>query len=163
MVWGPEFLCSPDFEVVDFDVNKKLSLVDVVSESRKGGAEVVSNVVEVSVEKGSGDEVVMNDFSLSENVVLKIENNMPHEGSTRLDNIIDVNRFSSLKKLLIVTGFVLRFARNLLKIVRKNGDLIKEETLTLNEYNEAFDLWIKNEQLYLKGQSSYAKMFVEII
>ena len=75
----------------------------------------VSNEVEVSVERGSGDEVVTNDFSLNENVVVKIGNNMPHEGSTRLDNIIDVNRFSSLKKLLMVTGFVLRFARNLLK------------------------------------------------
>ena len=53
MVWGARVLYSPDFEVVEFDVNKKLSLVDVVSESRKGGAEVVSNVVEVSVERGS--------------------------------------------------------------------------------------------------------------
>ena len=47
---GQSFLYSPDFEVVEFDVNKKLSLVDVISESRKGGAEVVSNEVEVCFE-----------------------------------------------------------------------------------------------------------------
>ena len=44
---------------------------------------------------------------------------------------IDISRFSSLEKLLKVTGYVMRFARNLKKVFNKgegiNGEFLLEE------------------------------------
>ena len=65
--------------------------------------------------------------------------------------MIGIARFSSLKKFIIVTGYVIRFVNNL-KGNLKNGntDVLLENTLTTDEYKNALNLWIKAEQEVLQ-------------
>ena len=68
-----------------------------------------------------------------------------------IDRIVDASRYSSLKTLLIVTCFVVRFKDNLLAKLRKN-DFIKGQ-ITTKEFNEAEKLWIISEQKYLSNEN----------
>ena len=85
-----------------------------------------------------------------------------HEGpeiqTCSLSSAIQCDRFSSLKKLVMVTGYVLRFINNLKKKVLKKTNLVTEDMLTVNEYNEALLMWIKDEQFRLKQQDNYSKL-----
>ena len=66
-----------------------------------------------------------------------------------LSKIIDMERYSSLRKLLRVTAYVLRFI-NTIKKSRENKrpmhDLAVSEQLTIEEMKEAELLWIKSVQ-----------------
>ena len=73
-------------------------------------------------------------------------------------SVINSDRFSSLKKLTLVTGYVLRFVNNLRKRVKKETNLITEDMITVTEYNEALIMWIKDEQFQLKQQDNYSKL-----
>ena len=68
-----------------------------------------------------------------------------------IHNVIDIRIFSSLKKLIIITGFVIRFVNNL-KGTLKNDytNVLLENTLTIDEYKNALNLWIKAEQEILQ-------------
>ena len=46
----------------------------------------------------------------------------------------------------MVTGYVNRFANNLIKTIKKNNESTKENILTLDEYDKAFNLWLLVEQ-----------------
>ncbi len=65
--------------------------------------------------------------------------------------LIDCNRFSSLKRLVLVTGYLLRF-------VPKKTSLVTEDTLTVDEYKDALLMWVKDEQFHLKQQHNYSKL-----
>ena len=72
-----------------------------------------------------------------------------------LSSVISCNRFSSLSKLIVTTGYVLRFINNLQKRIKKQGNLITDETLSVVEFNEALQSWIKEEQRLMKQQDNY--------
>ena len=64
-----------------------------------------------------------------------------------IQNVIDIRRFSSLKKLIIVPSFVIRFVNNLKGTLKNdNTNVLLENTLTIDEYKNALNLWIKAEQ-----------------
>lgn len=90
--------------------------------------------------------------------------NVTHEGTTNqacsINAVIDNNRFSSLKKLIIVTGYVLRFLNNLKKRVKqdKDSNVITDEMLTVDEYDDALRMWIKCEQSQLVQQDNHDKL-----
>ena len=55
----------------------------------------------------------------------------------------------------MTTGDVLRFTKNLQKRVKKQENLIIDDMLTVTEFNEALQLWIKDEQCLMKQQDNY--------
>ena len=67
-------------------------------------------------------------------------------------------RYSSIKKLIVVTGYVLRFTNNLLKKLKHQDDLITDDVITVPEYEHALLRWLKDEQLSLKLQANYANL-----
>ena len=58
-----------------------------------------------------------------------------------MHNMIDITRFSSLKKLIIVTGYVIRFVNNLKGTWKNdNANVLLENKLTIDEYKNALNL-----------------------
>ena len=136
--YGPEFIHSVHFEVEDFDVSKKLKLVDVVVESRSKENEKfkknsVVNMLEtvsgfetrcdvenfenveignkVDCERGdNGDEELAVVYNISVEHVHFVERTIVERGFDL--SVIDATRYSSLNKLVMVTGYVLRFVNN---------------------------------------------------
>ena len=76
-----------------------------------------------------------------------------------IHNVIDTTRFSLLKKLVIVTAYVIRFVNNL---KNNNANGLLENTLTIDEYNNALNLWIKTEQEILQRQTDFGKLKVSL-
>ncbi|CAB4006307.1 PREDICTED: uncharacterized protein LOC100197852 [Paramuricea clavata] len=84
-------------------------------------------------------------------------NDIPGE-TCSLSDVIDCTRYSSLNKLVVTTGYVIRFLNNLRKRTKNHGNLITENVLTANEYEQALHMWIKEEQSLIKGQSNFANV-----
>ena len=59
-----------------------------------------------------------------------------------IHNVIDVKRFSKLRKLIRITAYVLRFIRN----CRLDKSTRRLEPLSVAELNEADHLWIRSSQ-----------------
>ena len=58
-----------------------------------------------------------------------------------IQNVIDIRRFSSVKKLIIVTGFVICFVNNLKGTLKNdNTNVLLVNTLTIEEYKNALNL-----------------------
>ena len=75
--------------------------------------------------------------------------------------VIDCTRYSSLKKLVLTTGYVMRFVNNLRKPVGKqHGDMVNDSVLTIDEYNKfkALMMWIKEQQILMNEQSNYTNL-----
>ena len=48
--------------------------------------------------------------------------------------LIDITRFSLLKKLIIITGYVIRFVNDLKRALKNNNtNVLLENTLTIDE------------------------------
>ena len=61
--------------------------------------------------------------------------------------MIDIRRFSLLKKLVIVTGYIMRFVNNLKETLKNdNTNVSLENALTIDEYKNVLNLWIQAEQ-----------------
>ena len=100
-----------------------------VDNNFKGGSDVV---FEVAAEHVNNLSIVLNSRTTNDVKVAKT-----------IHNVIDITRFSSLKKLIIVTGYVLRFLNSLKGILKiDNANVLLENTLTIDEYNNALNLWI---------------------
>ena len=84
------------------------------------------------------------------NAVLSVAQEIKQVG-----DVIDSNRFSSLRKLLRVTAFVKRFIGNL-RIHRKGEELISDE-LTAEELRNAEIDWIKDAQQDMKSRENFDK------
>ena len=64
-----------------------------------------------------------------------------------MQNVIDIRRFSLLKKLVIVTGYIMRFVNNLKETLKNdNTNVSLENALTIDEYKNVLNLWIQAEQ-----------------
>ena len=129
--FGPSFLSSFTFTVDNFlfcDENK----FDTVSES----------------------ETSLSERRVEESSILTVTND---NDGTDLNNIIDYNKYSSLRKLVMVTGFVFRFITNIKKkLSSEQRNMV--ESLSLEEYEDAQIYWIKREQLRLQQQANYKKL-----
>ena len=66
-----------------------------------------------------------------------------------LNTAIDCTRFSTLKRLVSVTGYVMRFIGNIRKRLEKRTDIITDEVLTVEENEKALSRWIAEEQLLM--------------
>ena len=75
-----------------------------------------------------------------------------------LNAVIHCTRFSTLKKLVGVTGYVMRLIGNIRKRLQKRTDIITDEVLTVEEYESALARWIAKEQLIIKKQSNYGNV-----
>ena len=75
-------------------------------------------------------------------------------------SLIDCEKFSSLTRLLNVTGFVLRFVNNLKSRVKNK--LIVTEELTMDEITNAQNIWIKYEQSFIKRLPHYNKLVTSL-
>ena len=78
-----------------------------------------------------------------------------------IHNVIDITRFSSLKKLIIVNGYIIPFVNNL-KGTLKKANILLENKLTIDEYNNELNLWIKTEQEILQRQTDFGKLKVSL-
>ena len=80
-----------------------------------------------------------------------------------IHNVIDITRFSSLKKLIIVTGCIIPFVNNLKGTLKNDkANILLENTLTIDEYNNELNLWIKTEQEILQRQTDFGKLKVSL-
>ena len=78
--------------------------------------------------------------------------------------MIDIRRFSWLKKLIIVTGHAIRFVNNLKQTLKNdNTNALLENILTIDEYKNALNLWINAEQEILQKQTDFGKLKVSLI
>ena len=73
-----------------------------------------------------------------------------------LGNIIDVNRYGSLQKLLRITAYVKRFVRNVRS--KKIGGEVVLKMLMADDIEEALRLWIIYEQAVLMKNSNFEKL-----
>ena len=73
----------------------------------------------------------------------------------RLGNIIDVNHYGSLQQFLRVTAYVKRFVRNVRS--EKIGKEVALKTLTADNIEEAWRLWIISEQAVLMKNGNFEK------
>ena len=71
-----------------------------------------------------------------------------------LSDILDCTRYSSLNKLIVTTGYLMRFVNNLRKRTKNKGNLITDIVLTAEEFDEALSMWIKEEQSLIKAQGT---------
>ena len=68
-----------------------------------------------------------------------------------------------MKKLIIVTGYLIRFVNNLKGTLKNdNANVLLENTLTIDEYNNALNLWIKTKQGILQRQTDFGKSKVSL-
>ena len=80
---------------------------------------------------------------------------LPRNGQ---ENVIDISRFSSFKRLVRLTAWVLRLVRNIKSKQSENQEL---RELTKAEMQEAKDLWIKQAQLHCHDEKC-RKMFTSL-
>ena len=64
--------------------------------------------------------------------------------TVNLENIIEISAYSSLSKLLRVTGLIVRFRNNLKLCVLKNRDELKYGEVSAEEVQAAERLWIRS-------------------
>ena len=97
------------------------------SSALKGGLSSVNN-------ENTEDQIGIESFNMITSIALQI--------STGISNIIKINEYNSLNKLLSVTSYVLRFVNNLKsKIVRFQTKTIEGE-IKVEEIDEALFNWI---------------------
>ena len=81
--------------------------------------------------------------------------------SPNISKLIDIERYSSLWKLLRVTAYVLKFMRKLKGRLNINGDddfrTDNDEELTTAEINIAVKIWLLSEQSLLKSDKRFEK------
>ena len=174
-----------DTAISKFDVGERLKLVEAaVKNETKGGRRDLECVNSVNMScsdfsDGAGHIAldVDRDFKEGSNVVFDVAaehvNNLSIVLNSRtandvkvtvtIHNVIDIRRFSSLKKLIIITGFVIRFVNNLKGTLKNdNTNVLLENTLTIDEYKNALNLWIKAEQEILQRQNDFGKLKVSL-
>ena len=165
---GPPFLYEADFDVVDFDAERKLNMADVVVESRKVERLHDGIAMNVGIECGDDlkDELSSYGFEVISCVAAEHvqftsgeENTKFNQVKKLISDVIDVTNYSSLKKLITVTGFVLRFINNIkARVHNKEEEIINEDYLTVVEYENSLRLWVISEQFVLRERCDFNKI-----
>ena len=82
------------------------------------------------------------------------------ENNDRVGNVVNVEKFTSLNKLLRVTAWVRRFINNV-KEQRKKGEL-KKGGLEVEEIKKAEKVWIKDAQRMLEESADFEKVKIQL-
>ncbi|XP_065063348.1 uncharacterized protein LOC135689914 [Rhopilema esculentum] len=98
---------------------------------------------------------IMEEKRKTVNVTAVIEQNR-----LSVTEIIEVDKFSSLKKLLRVTARVIRFVTNLRSA--REGKILKLGELDSEEVSRAERIWIKGSQIDLKKQPGYNEIALKL-
>ena len=83
------------------------------------------------------------------------------EEKPSVDNIIDINKFSDMLKLLRITSYVKRFVDNLKRKVNKIDPVLSKYP-SAAEMCTARNMWIKANQATLSKQSGYEQTKVQL-
>ena len=75
-----------------------------------------------------------------------------------LNTVVDSTRFNTLRRLISVTGYVIGFIGNIRKRLEERPDIITDEVLTVEEYEEALSRWFAEEQLMIKENTNYGNV-----
>ena len=143
---GPEMLHSRESEVKNFGAKERLKQV----ERLMGGEAKDPGGRKGKLEKSKNDVI---NAVVAEHVEFeKVECN--HINENNIHKIIEITRYSSFKKLIVVTCYLLRFIKNNSNKINK----IREQK-NVDEYNIALKLWIKKEQSLLKFETNFDKLY----
>ena len=143
---GPEMLHSRESEVKNFGAKERLKQV----ERLMGGEAKDPGGRKGKLEKSKNDVI---NAVVAEHVEFeKVECN--HINENNIHKIIEITRYSSFKKLIVVTCYLLRFIKNNSNKINK----IREQK-NVDEYNIALKLWIKKEQSLLKFETNFNKLY----
>ena len=82
--------------------------------------------------------------------------------TVNLENIIEISAYSSLSKLLRVTGLIVRFRNNLKLCVLKNRDELKYGEVSAEEVQAAERLWIRSIQESLSNERNYDQLHAQL-
>ena len=77
-----------------------------------------------------------------------------------IGKVITIEKSSCLKKLLRVTGYVLRFVRNLQRCLDGTENVIEE--LVAEDLEQAERLWLIHEKVFIMNGSSFEKRKVSL-
>ena len=162
---------------MSFTQDERLKLVEaVVQKETKGGKKDLKDVnsmnmlcsnffdgrvvLDVDSEFKEGSDVVFEVASEHVNnlsIVLNSRTTNVKVAET-MQNLIDITRFSFLKKLIIVTGFVIRFGNDLKGTLKNNNtNILLENTLTIDEYKNTLKLRKKTTEKILQRQFDLVK------
>ena len=75
-----------------------------------------------------------------------------------LENVIDCTRYNSVKRLLNVACYVLRFKSNLLKLVRKSVEKLHTGEISVLELKSTEELWVQYEQGEILQSPTYKRV-----
>ena len=180
---GPEFLYDVNYCFKEFNVSKKLEEVKVLVESKKlkrkkagkGSAEKMVNCSSAEYIVGcicvDGESIVVGDMEevvkevMIEHVNLVSEECIDMDNEFTIHKVMDINRFSTLVKLICTTAYVMRFVNNLKARIKRNSDFETNEIVSVEEYDRALDVWIRSEQYIFRKKLNFQKIkiFTEII
>ena len=166
---GPEFLKKEEFKNKVFVEGEKLKVVGKVvnKESKVSKMNFVDGVEGIfencvlgfcnllTVDIDSVNKVVKEHLNFNVNIDTEFEI------APKLTEIIDIQRYSSLKKLLIVTCYVVKFISKL-KCRLSKQERCFEDTITVDEYKDATERWIKCEQSYIRTNTNFKKLYASL-
>ena len=127
------------------------------------GADHIALGVDKNFKKGS--DVVFDAAAEHNNlsIVLNSRTTNDVKVTETIQNVIDIRKFSYLEKLIIVTGYVIRFVNNLKGTLKnENTNVFLENALTIDEYKNTLNLWIKAEQEISQRQTDFGKLKVSL-
>ena len=94
------------------------------------------------------DEILIESKGVDKiNEIVSSVNMIEAVGSGNIGVLIDIKKYITLNRLIMVTRYVNRFADNSINTIKNNNKLIKENTLTLDEYDKAFNFGYKLNSL----------------
>ena len=79
-----------------------------------------------------------------------------------LENIVEISTYSSLYKLLRITGLIVRFRDNLKLCPLKNLDELKYGEVSTEEVHTAECLWIRSIQESLSNEKNYDQLHAQL-
>ena len=110
---------------------------------------------EFKVEKFDAGEMTNDPDVLTESKKQRTMAGLVMEVPSRgLHHVIDVTRYSSMRRLLVVTGVVFRAVK---KFMRKSDIPSGDVNISLNEYTNVRNLWIKEEQAEMEKDTGKFK------
>ena len=128
------------------DIITKIKICDISANNLwLEGPHFLKNIVEFNNRSRKQTKIEIDDSllnSCNERIIKTSSYLISGEKKINIQNIIDIKNFSTLKKLLIITSWVLRFTRNVKsRICGKNSNL--KNYLNSGEISNSKNLWLK--------------------
>ena len=93
------------------------------------------------------------------NILIELNNDTTvKQLNNNTGNVINLSRYILFEKLINVTCFVYRFLRNHSCKIKKQNQCFKEESMPIEERDEAINRWIICEQDCSSQQSNFQKL-----